>query len=655
MKRKFLFLPALSGLFLSTTILSLAAHADETEVTILHTNDMHGRIEEGRGVIGVAKLATIVEEARSEGATLVLDAGDAFQGLPISNATRGEDLADIMNEIGYDAMAVGNHEFDFSLEQAQKYKEILKFPLLSANTYVDGARLFEASTVIDKTPTVAGDEFVVIGVTTPESSTKTNSKNIVGVEFRDPITEVTNVIAEIEARQSYQNYIILAHLGIDKTTPVEWRGSTLAEALAINERLKNKRVIVIDGHSHSVSQATYGHNVTYTQTGSYLNNIGRLKLTLSGVEAGLISADETKTVMAHPAITDKVAAIKAKFDAETAEVVLDKSPIELNGDRDNVRVRETNLGNLVADALYDYSQTGFSHKTDLAVINGGGLRATIAKGKPITKGDIIAVLPFGNIISQIKVTGQQIYDMFKKSLGSILQEKDGQLVLDEQGNPLLEASGGFLHISGAHVIYDTRLPVEERILGVQIYDQVTRSYKDLDLARTYYLATNDFLATGGDGYTMLGGAREEGPSLDSVFLDYLKVADLSDADYSVTNPVSRLISLNKKQDTDGDGFADYQEILAETNVLDAKDYPGKPEPILRPSDKVADSLQGYQQSEPIVQSMFRPTAQLSAVRTAEKRPQLPATGDASLGLLSALGLVSVMTSVASLVSTKRDG
>ena len=125
---------------------------EETDTVILHTNDVHGRIVEEKGVIGDAKLATVIEKERekSDQTTLVVDAGDAFQGLPISNSTKGEARAKILNEMGYDAMAVGNHEFDFGLDEVKKYKEILNFPLLSSNTYVNGARLFEAATIVDK-------------------------------------------------------------------------------------------------------------------------------------------------------------------------------------------------------------------------------------------------------------------------------------------------------------------------------------------------------------------------------------------------------------------------------------------------------------------------------------------------------------------------
>ena len=528
--------------------------SEEKDTVILHTNDVHGRIVEEKGVIGDAKLATVIEQerAKSNQNTLVVDAGDAFQGLPISNSTKGEARAEILNQMQYDAMAVGNHEFDFGLDEVKKYKEILKFPLLSSNTYVNGARLFEASTIVDKDKTVEGDEFVVIGVTTPETATKTHPKNIKGVTFTDPISEVNKVIEEVQAKaraegKDYKHYVVLAHLGVDTTTPVEWRGSTLAEALSKNPRLRGKRVTVIDGHSHTVASTTYGNNVTYNQTGSYLHNVGKViykSRQLLG-NPTLIAAADAKKLTANPKVEKLVKDIKQKYDAENAVEIVSNSPVELNGDRENVRVRETNLGNVVADSLYQYGQTGFSHPTDIAVTNGGGLRETIAKGKPITKGNVIAVLPFGNTISQIQVTGQQVLDMFEKSLGSILQvDKDGKKVLDENGQPLLEPSGGFLQVSGVKVYYDTNLPSGKRVLAIQVKNRTTGRYDLLDLAKTYYLATNDFLAAGGDGYTMLGGAREEGPSMDAAFEEYLKTADLTQ--YEKINPNSRTISVDSK-------------------------------------------------------------------------------------------------------------
>ena len=210
----------------------------------------------------------------------------------------------------------------------------------------------------------------------------------------------------------------------------------------------------------------------------------------------MITHDEAKkNYQVNPTVKAMLDEVQAKYKAESFKVVIDNSPVKLSGDRMDVRVRETNLGNAVADALLDYGQSDFTHKSNLAVTNGGGLRETIAKDKPITKGDIIAVLPFGNSVAQIQVTGQNIYDMFVKSLGSILQvNESGKNVFDENGQPLLEPSGGFLQVAGARVYYDTTLPTEKRILSIDILDPETGVYKPLNTTETYYLVTNDFLA-----------------------------------------------------------------------------------------------------------------------------------------------------------------
>ena len=496
------------------TVTNASTSTNNDTVTVLHTNDVHGRmVEDDRnGVIGDALLSGIVNDYRSKGTTLVFDSGDSFQGLPISNSSKGEDMATVMNAVGYDAMTVGNHEFDFGLDQLRRLSKQINFPIITSNVYVNGVRLFQPSTIVDKTPGVDGDEVVVIGVTTPETATKTHPRNIVGVTFKDPISEVEAVIDQVESNaraegKDYKTYIVLAHLGIDTTTPVEWRGSTLAEALSNYAPLKGKRVLVLDGHSHTLHTATYGDNVTYNQTGSYLNNVGRVVYNSDRILShGVITHDEAKkNYQVNPTLKAMLDDIQAKYKADSSKVVIENSPVKLSGDRMDVRVRETNLGNVVADALLDYGQSGFSHKSNLAVTNGGGLRETIAKDKPVTKGDIIAVLPFGNSVAQIQVTGQNIYDMFVKSLGSILQvDESGKNVLDENGQPLLEPSGGFLQEAGARVYYDTTLPTEKR--------------------------------------TMLGGPREEGPSMDSIFADYLATADLSK--YAVINPNSRTISIS---------------------------------------------------------------------------------------------------------------
>ena len=633
------------------TVVTNASSGDNNDtVTVLHTNDVHGRmVEDDRnGVIGDALLSGIVNDSRSKGTTLVFDSGDSFQGLPISNSSKGEDMASVMNAVGFDAMTVGNHEFDFGLDQLRRLSKQINFPIITSNVYVNGVRLFQPSTIVDKTPGVDGDEVVVIGVTTPETATKTHPRNLPGVSFTDPITEVKAVVDQVESNaraegKDYKTYIVLAHLGIDTTTPVEWRGSTLAEALSNYAPLKGKRVLVLDGHSHTLHTATYGDNVTYNQTGSYLNNVGRVVYNSDRVLShGVITHDEAKkNYQVNPTVKAMLDKIQDKYKAESSKVVIDNSPVKLSGDRMDIRVRETNLGNVVADALWDYGQSAFKHKSNLAVTNGGGLRETIAKDRPITKGDIIAVLPFGNSVAQIQVTGQNIYDMFVKSLGSILQvDESGKNVFDENGQPLLEPSGGFLQVSGARVYYDTTLPAEKRILSIDILDPETGVYKPLNTTETYYLVTNDFLAAGGDGFTMLGGPREEGPSMDTIFADYLTHADLSK--YAVINPNSRTISISS---------ANFAALNKKENVED---------PTVNPVNPVAPSAASKvsEKTKPVVSKVvttpngkvfFVSTANenLKEVEKVTKTPDqteaLPTTGDkgSHAGLLG-LGMLLTM-------------
>lgn len=519
----------------------------EKPIVILHTNDMHGRMEEETNkdgstkVLGLAKLDALAdaEKAKADQTTLLLDAGDAFQGLPVSNISKGEEMAKIMNEIGYDAMAIGNHEFDFGLDQLKKLDQILTFPLLSSNTYVNGARLFEASTIIDKDTTVDGDEVVVIGVTTPETATKTHPNNIVGVKFTDPITEVLNVIKEIEAKataagKTYNNYVILGHLGVDATTQDAWRGDTLLEQLTKEAVLKAKNLVFLDGHSHTVLTQKLADNVVYQQTGTALANVGKVTLkSNAAIEAELIKAADTGKMTASTDIASQVKAAKDGFEEATSGVVIENNDVQFDGIREDVRSAQTNLGDLIADAMYEYSKTGFSAPSDLAVTNGGGIRASIDAGNTILESDIISVLPFGNIIAQIEVNGQTIQDMFVHALDAAnLVDENGAPVYREYNGekiPQLSAAGHFLHIAGARVYYDANAEnVADRKVTVEILDPTTQQYVPLDLKKMYRLTTNDFLAVGGDGYDMLGGERQEGPSLDTVLMNFIKAnKDLS--------------------------------------------------------------------------------------------------------------------------------
>ncbi|WP_244999774.1 5'-nucleotidase C-terminal domain-containing protein [Macrococcoides bohemicum] len=491
--------------------------AGPNSVKILHTNDMHGRLdaEDGR-VIGMAKVKTIKDK---EQPTLMFDSGDAFQGLPLSNFSKGADMAKAMNAVGYDAMTVGNHEFDFGFDTAMNYKKLLNFPILSSNVYKDGKSVYAPSAIIEKN----GKKYGVIGVTTPETATKTHPNNIIGVSFLDPVASVTAEMKKLQGK--VDAFIILSHLGIDTTTKEAWRGDNLATKIAGNKDFKNNAIVILDGHSHSVIEnGELKNTVMLAQTGTALANIGKVTFDLQdkvarNMKAAMIKEADSKEVTQDATVKAIVDTAKDNFGKATSEVVF-YNPAQLQGERDHVRTRETNLGNAIADAMEAYSVNGFDAAGDFAVTNGGGIRASIEGNKDVTIGDIIKVLPFGNTITQINVKGSDVKAMFEHALSAPVVEKDGKTGLD--------ANGAFLHISKSiKVHYDMTKPAGERVYAIEVFNKKTNKFEPLNNTKTYKVVTNDFLAVGGDGYTMLGGPREEGPSLDAVVRQYFKAANMT--------------------------------------------------------------------------------------------------------------------------------
>lgn len=527
-----------------------ATEVNEKEFTILHTNDMHGRMapeynadKTVQNTIGMAKLKTFKNK---EMPTLMLDAGDAVQGLPLSNFSKGDDMVKAMNAVGYDAMAVGNHEFDFSYEQAMSYKDKLNFPILAANIYKDGVRSFQPYTHIEKD----GWDFLVIGLTTPETYTKTHPNNIKGVDFEDPIPEAKKSILEAKAEYvnvDFDQIIFVTHLGIDGSTPEKWRSTGVAKALNDDIDLKEENIMFVDGHSHTpMPEGREEGRVKVVQAGDHMKYVGKVDVKQEESEsiynAKLIPAKDFITIEEDPEVKAIVDNAIKNFDDVNKEVLVKDNPYLLNGVNANVRTRETNLGNLLADGIYHYAQTGFSKPADFSIINGGGIRESLKVGD-IIKGDVVTVLPFGNIISQVEIKGADIYKMFEVSVRSDVVKENDQIVLDENGLPKLGRNGGFLQISDSiRFYYDsnkqglvlnkegTGATTEgERVFKVEMRNRETGKFEAIDKEKVYYVATNDFLAAGGDGYYMLGGNREEGPSLDTVFADFLKNNIIVDA------------------------------------------------------------------------------------------------------------------------------
>ena len=510
----------LSLLLAFAMVISLAAcekkpvmgkDATATEpVVIVHTNDVHGAIQ------GYAKVAALADKYEAEGAyVLVLDAGDFSQGDPAVNVSEGATAIEMMNMAGYDAVALGNHEFDYGFETLKKNMESAQFPVLAANVKYNGELAFDDAAVFT---TPGGTKIGVFGLDTPETATKAHPGKIQGVTFAsgEEMYQIAQDMATMLREDEGCNYVIcLGHLGIDDETAATGNRSIdlLNKVTGID--------VFIDGHSHSTEEEIVEKTNTdrkvgdtiLTSTGTKLENIGVVTIKDSTITTTCLSTEDMGA--ADDAIAARAAAIIAEIEADYGTVFA-KTEVTLNGEKDpGNRTQETNLGDLITDALvWGAEQQG--ETVDAAITNGGGIRATIEAGD-ITKKDVNTVLPFGNTLSIIKITGTELLE-----------------VLEASTFCTPEAIGGFPQVSGIEFTVDTTKGYDQgdeypgtTYFAPKTINRVTIKTvggKDFDPAATYTIATNDFMASGGDTYYRFVNATANydlGIPMDEVVMDYI--------------------------------------------------------------------------------------------------------------------------------------
>ena len=441
-------------------------------IVILHTGDSHGRADTNLGFSRAAYAKDVLEGA---GATvLLLDAGDTLHGLPFANISEGESIVKLMNEAGYDAMTTGNHDFNYGADRLVELAGQAQFSVLSANVLKeDGRSLLPGSAVFE----IGNVKFGIFGLATPETAHKTNPLNVAGLTFADPIGAAQENIAQLEA-ENCTIIIALAHLGLDEGSGVT--SKMLAEqAPGID--------VIVDGHSHTLlEEGMWVNNTLIVSAGEYIENIGCVDIDPTGLTAAtMLTAEDFGGTSRDEAIDRLIAEITAAQD-ELLNVSVGQAGVELTGAREAVRTGETNLGNLAADAFR--RATG----TDIALINGGGIRDSIPAGE-ITKGHLAAVFPFGNYVVTMDVTGAQLLAMLENGV-SLVPAEDGR----------------FPQVSGLTFKYDPAQPAGSRVFDVKVNGEA------LEEGKTYSLATNDYIAAGGDEYPVEGiqvtgeyGAQEE--------------------------------------------------------------------------------------------------------------------------------------------------
>lgn len=329
-------------LILSSFSFAFAEDAETVKITIIHTNDTHARLVGSDSQIGFAKIASLIKEAKvANPNTLVLDAGDTLHGMPIVNISKGENAINVLEAAGYDYMTLGNHDFNYGKDRLLELRDMAKIGMLSANVVDEEGEYLFTPYVIEE---IGGVKVGIYGLSTPDTAFLANPKYMEGLTFKDPIEVSKDMVQELEGKADV--IIALAHLGLDESSVVT--SKALAQAVEGID-------LIIDGHSHSLLEAgQLENNTLIVQTKNYGENLGYVDIEVlngevTGISARLLPVADTAEVVPDPDLAAFIDSIDPRKDPAFNEVIA-TTDVYLDGVRENVRTKETNLGNLSADA-----------------------------------------------------------------------------------------------------------------------------------------------------------------------------------------------------------------------------------------------------------------------------------------------------------------
>ncbi|MCM3636524.1 5'-nucleotidase C-terminal domain-containing protein [Sporosarcina luteola] len=498
------------------------------DLMVMHMNDHHAYLDP------LPYVSTVVNELRSKHKNnLLLHAGDAFSGDLYFNAFHGAADVAMMNQLGFDAMTFGNHEFDLGStkeghQKLQEFVKAAKFPFVSANVDFTKDKLFDGlqtRKVSDNYKdghiyngiviNVNGQKVGVFGLTTEETPTISSTGD---VKFENYIDRAKASVKAFED-QGVNKIIALTHIGYDDS--LVWDNdqelakqvagidiivgghthSSIGEPKVVNE---GKGVtIIVQAHEYAKALGTL--DVKFNSKGEIYSHAGKLIATDPTVKDFPIAADKEAAKVLEP-FTAKVNEIKKTSIGVTAKALLDGKRDSDNTGVSSVRHNETNLGNLMTDAML-WKAKSINDKTSIAIQNGGGIRTSIDAGD-ITNGDVLKVMPFGNALAIVELSGADLLKTLEHSVGADAIE----------GGKGLKENGAFLHVSGMKFTYDSSKAKGERVQTAQVLEG--GKYVDLDKTKTYTIATNSFTAKGGDGFEQLGNAYKAGKVSEPGFVDY---------------------------------------------------------------------------------------------------------------------------------------
>lgn len=503
--------------------LPAGAQGGSFDVTVLHTNDVHARIDqfdkrgntcdedelaENECFGGVARRQTVVNQVRAEGGNVVLlDAGDQFQGTLFYNQYKGGAAQEMMNTLGYNAMAIGNHEFDDGPGTLASFIRGVNFPVLSANIDASAepelAGLIKPYTVLE----VGGEKVGVVGYTTEDTAILSSPGP--NVKF-NPIEPAVQAAVDELAAQGVNKIIAVSHAGFSKDREVASAVTGLDVIVAghTNTFLSNTDEDA-EGPYPVVVNAPDGNPVLLVSDFTWGKYLGRLDVTFDA--GGVVTAYSGEPILLDSSVAQDPD-VQARVDALAAPLnelksrVIGSAAVDLDGERASCRFGECTMGNLITDAMLWQTR---SEGTQIAIQNGGGIRASIAAGN-VTVGDVLTVLPFGNLISTFELTGAEVVQALENGVS-------------RAENPENEGTGRFPQVAGLRYSWNPNQPEGSRIVSVEVRN-ADGSYSPIDLSATYKVASNDFMRNGGDGYEVFVTAKNPydfGAALDEAVQAYI--------------------------------------------------------------------------------------------------------------------------------------
>ncbi len=518
-------LTLVAAMSVSTLALSASQSFADYTLSILHINDLHSRIQSinssdatcsdedetaGECFGGIARVATKINERRDaltgeDRNVIVLDAGDQFQGSLFYTTYKGEDTVEFMNMIGFDAMAVGNHEFDDGPQVLADFIDAAEFPVISGNTVVADAETSLAGKIEEWTIVEKGGERIGI-LSVLATDTDVTSAGGPNVTFDDEIEYLNDAVSRMEG-EGINKIVLVSHVGFA-------RDQEIAAAVDGID-------VIVGGHSHTRFSNTEegaeayptmvanpsGRDVPIVHAYANSKYVGELEVTFD--DEGNVTAAAGDTILLDASVEPnaEIAARVEELGAPIEELMLQpvsETTAAIDGSRETCRAQECTMGNLVSDAMLDRTS---EQGVRIVIQNGGGLRSSIDAGE-ITMGEVLAVLPFQNTLATFELTGADIIASLEHGVSGI-----------EEG------AGRFPQVAGIRYSFDPSQPANGgRIQSVEIEEN--GEWVALDEAATYGVATNNFMRGGGDGYELFGtnaqNAYDFGPGLEMVVADYLR-------------------------------------------------------------------------------------------------------------------------------------